>query len=118
MIDDIPFLHPPSQWDQGVQNAIITYKAAQASRDSMALDSPWLNLMRNAMNAHIWSFEHPDSLSTSATHSSAHPAIIDEPMWNKYRFARLTDQTNNFGLLPRSGASLGSSTAFCGPPTR
>ena len=68
--------------------------------DSMALDSPWLNLMRNAMNAHFWYFEHPDSLSTSATHCSAHPAIFGEPMWDKYRFARLTDQTNNFAEEP------------------
>ena len=71
-------------------------RVAKAVCDSMALDSPWLNLMRNSMNAHIWSFDHPDSLSTSATHGSAVPAIFDEAIWGKYRFASLADRTNNF----------------------
>jgi hypothetical protein len=41
-----------------------------------ALDSPWLNLMRNAPNTQIWSFRHADFLCVSATHGTAHLAIL------------------------------------------
>lgn len=40
--------------------------------DHTAIGGPWLNHMRNALNAQIWSFRHPDFLVASATHGSAH----------------------------------------------
>ena len=52
--------------------------------DNTVLKSPWLNLMRNAMNCQIWSFKHADFFCVSATHGSAHLALYDNYIWNKY----------------------------------
>ena len=38
--------------------------------DSTDITGPWLNLMRNALNAEILSFRHPDFLAVSVTHAS------------------------------------------------
>jgi hypothetical protein len=54
------------------------------------LEGPWLNLMRNSMNAQIWSFKHPDFLAVSATHGSAHLALYDDALWAKYQLGSLT----------------------------
>ena len=45
--------------------------------------------MRNALNAQIWSFKHPDFLAVSATHGSAHLALYDQAMWDKYQLTHL-----------------------------
>jgi intracellular sulfur oxidation DsrE/DsrF family protein len=47
--------------------------------------------MRNSVNAQVFSFGHADFLSVSATHGSAHLALFDQPMWDKYRLADLAD---------------------------
>jgi len=46
-------------------------------------------VMRNVMNAEIWSFRHPDFLCVSATHGSAQLALYDDAMWEKYGLAKL-----------------------------
>jgi hypothetical protein len=51
--------------------------------DNTVLDSPWLNLMRNSLNAQIWSFKHPDFLAVSASHGSAHFALYDDTICAK-----------------------------------
>ena len=51
---------------------------------------PWLNLMRNAMNAQIWSYKHPDFIAVSATHGTAQFALFDQTIWDKYQLATLT----------------------------
>jgi hypothetical protein len=40
--------------------------------------------MRNSMNVQVWSFNHPDFLCVSATHGTAHWALYDDFIWNKY----------------------------------
>ncbi len=78
-------LTSPDQWDDAALTEILRYapKSKQVW-DNTALESPWLNLMRNAMNAQIWSFKHPDFLTVSATHGTAHLALYDNYIWNKY----------------------------------
>jgi hypothetical protein len=64
--------------------------------------SPWLNLMRNAVNTQIFSFGHHDFLAVSATHGTAHLALFDEAMWDKYDLADLAGakfETNTL-ILP------------------
>ncbi len=75
----------PNQWDSEALNEILSYAGGPKQVwDNTDLTSPWLNLMRNAMNAQIWSFKHPNFLAVSATHGSAHLALYDNYIWGKY----------------------------------
>jgi len=39
---------------------VLAYQTpAQQAWDMTDIAGPWLNLMRNALNAQIWSFRHP-----------------------------------------------------------
>lgn len=99
-------LNHPEQWDHEALTEVIAYKAEPKQVwDNTALAGSWLNTMRNSMNTQIWSFRHPDFLCTSATHGSAHLAIFDEAMWDKYQFSKLTNgkyQSNSFVQEPES----------------
>jgi hypothetical protein len=53
------------------------------------LAGPWLNLMRNNLNVQVYSFKKPDFLIVSATHASAHLAMYDQAIWDKYQLAKL-----------------------------
>jgi len=78
-------LTSPDQWDSEALNEIIHYAGGPKQVwDNTDLTSPWLNLMRNSMNAQIWSFKHQNFLAVSATHGSAHLALYDNYIWNKY----------------------------------
>lgn len=84
-------LNAPDQWDSEALNEVLQYAGGPKQVwDNTDIASPWLNLMRNAMNAQIWSFRHPDFLAVSATHGSAHLALYDEMIWGKYGLAKLT----------------------------
>ncbi len=79
------------QWDEEALNLVLHYRGGPKQVwDNTVLKGPWLNLMRNAMNAQIWSFKHQDFLAVSATHGSAHLALYDDFIWSKYltRFTR------------------------------
>ena len=83
-------LNDPDQWDQAALSEVIAYRAGPRQVwDNTDIASPWLNLMRNSLNAQIWSFRHPDFLAVSATHGSAHLALFEQPMWDKYQLAKL-----------------------------
>ncbi len=78
-------------WDSEALDLVLHYRAGPRQVwDNTAIGSPWLNLMRNAMNTQIWSFRHPNFLCVSATHGSAHLALYDGFIWDKYRLGALT----------------------------
>lgn len=78
-------LTSPDQWDSEALDEIFHYAGRHKQVwDNTDITSAWLNLMRNSMNAQIWSFKHPDFLPLSATHGSAHMALYDNYIWNKY----------------------------------
>lgn len=89
-----------SYWDADALDLVIHYKGGPKQLwDNTDLESPWLNLMRNAMNAQIWSWKHPDFLAVSATHGSAHLALYDDYIWHKYDFPKMLKgkfKTNTF----------------------
>ncbi|MDQ0470222.1 thiosulfate dehydrogenase [Labrys wisconsinensis] len=91
-------LTSPDQWDHEALSDVIAYQSkAKQVWDNTDIASPWLNLMRNALNAQIWSFKHPDFLAVSATHGTAHLALYDQSIWDKYQLAKLAGdkfQTN------------------------
>ena len=83
-------LNETDQWDHEALGEVMAYKAGPKQVwDNTAIGSPWLNLMRNALNAQIWSFKHPDFLAVSLTHGSAHLALYDEATWDKYQLTKL-----------------------------
>jgi hypothetical protein len=78
-------------WDNEALNEIIAYRGTRKQVwDNTSLAGPWLNLMRNSVNAQIFSFGHKDFLAVSATHGTAHLALFDQAMWEKYELATLT----------------------------
>ncbi len=78
------------QWDADALDAVLHYAGGpKQSWDNTDIAGPWLNVMRNSMNAEIWSFRHPDFLCVSATHGSAQLALYDDGMWEKYGLAKL-----------------------------
>jgi hypothetical protein len=78
-------LTSPAQWDSEALDEVFRYAGGPKQVwDNTKLTSPWLNLMRNAMNAQIWAYNHPDFLVVSATHGTAHYALYDDYIWQKY----------------------------------
>ena len=83
-------INETDQWDHEALGEVMAYKAGPKQVwDNTAIASPWLNLMRNALNAQIWSFKHPDFLAVSLTHGSAHLALYDDATWDKYQLTKL-----------------------------
>jgi len=86
-------LNRPEQWDHEALSEVFAYRGAQRQVwDNTEIGSPWLNLMRNSLNAQVWSFRHPDFLAVSATHGSAHLALFDQPTWDKYGLSKLAGE--------------------------
>jgi hypothetical protein len=84
-------LNDADQWDHTALSEVIGYRGAPKQVwDNTDIAGPWLNLMRNALNAQVWSFRNPDFLVVSGTHSSAHLGLFDEPAWDKYQLGKLT----------------------------
>ncbi|MDE8349432.1 MAG: transcriptional initiation protein Tat [Acidocella sp.] len=93
-------------WDSEALNAVIHYKGSRKQVwDNTDINGPWLNLMRNAVNAQVWSWKHPDFLAVSATHGSAHLALYDQTIWDKY------------GLAGFTGGKLASNSLIIPPAT-
>jgi len=83
-------LQHPDFWDDEALKEIIAYRGTHKQVwDNTNLAGPWLNLMRNSINGQIFSFGHKDFLAVSATHGTAHLALFDQPMWDKYELAAL-----------------------------
>src|ERR1700730_2631752 len=79
----------PEQWDHEALSEILAYKPMpKQAWDSTDIAGPWLNMIRNALNAQIWSFKHPDFLAVSVTHGTANLALFDQAMWDKYQLTK------------------------------
>ena len=78
-------LTEPQQWDYEALNLLLTYHGGPRQVwDNTDISSPWLNLMRNATNAQVWSFKHPNFLAVSANHGTCHLALFQQHIWEKY----------------------------------
>ena len=72
-------LDHPDLWDDTALKEVIAYRGTpQQVWDNTDIGSPWMNLMRNSLNAQVFSFGHRDFLTVSATHGSAHLALFDQ----------------------------------------
>jgi hypothetical protein len=86
-------LNNPEQWDHEALTEVLSYRPAPRQVwDNTDIGSPWLNLMRNALNSQIWSFKHPDFLTVSVTHGTAQLALYDQATWDKYQLTRLAGE--------------------------
>ena len=84
-------LDDPNLWDHEAIGELLAYAGGPRQIwDNTDLKGSWINGMRNALNAQIFSFKHPDFLIVSATHGSAQLALLDEAMWDKYQLAKQT----------------------------
>ena len=98
-------LNDPEQWDAEALKEIIAYPSPYKQVwDNTDLGGPWLNLMRNSLNAQVWSFKHPDFLVVSATHGSAHLALFDDATWDKYQLTKLGRREIQIEYLEQGGA--------------
>jgi hypothetical protein len=93
-------LNHPEQWDHEALTEVFSYGAVQKQAwDNTEIGGPWLNLMRNALNSQIWSFNHPDFLAVSVTHGTAQLALFDQVMWEKYQLTRLAGEDFETNIL-------------------
>lgn len=102
-------LNNPDEWDHEALTEVLSYKPEPKQVwDNTEIGSPWLNMMRNALNSQIWSFKHPDFLTVSMTHGTAQLALYDQAMWDKYQLTRLAGEkfkTNTFIVEPKAAAA-------------
>ena len=78
------------QWDHEALALLLNYRGGPKQVwDNTDIASPWLNLMRNATNAQVWSFKHPDFLAVSANHGTCHLALFQQYIWGKYNLSRM-----------------------------
>ncbi len=102
-------LNHPEQWDHEALTEVLSYRPApKQAWDGIDIGIPWLDIMRNALNTQIWSFEHPDFLAVSVTHGTAVLALCDQAMWDKYQLARLAGEkfkTNTLILEQKAAAA-------------
>ena len=83
-------LESEDYWDHEALTELIAYRGGPKQIwDHKDLGGPWLNLMRNNLNVQIYSFKLPDFLIISATHASAHLALYDQMMWDKYQLSSI-----------------------------
>jgi hypothetical protein len=98
-------LQHPDFWDDEALKQIIAYGGDRKQVwDNTDIAGPWLNLMRNSLNTQIFSFGHEDFLAVSATHGTAHLALFDESVWDRYELSVLTGTrfTANTLILPKT----------------
>jgi hypothetical protein len=87
----VPFLlEDENYWDYEALAELIAYSGGPKQIwDTKDLGGPWLNLMRNNLNVQVYSFKRPDFMIVSATHASAHLAMYEQAMWEKYQLSKL-----------------------------
>src|SRR4030081_1649264 len=102
-------LDHPEQWDHVALTEVLAYRPAPKQVwDNTEIGSPWLNLMRNALNSQIWSFKHPEFLTVSVTHGTANLALYDQATWDKYQLTRLAGEkfkTNTLIIEQKAAAA-------------
>jgi intracellular sulfur oxidation DsrE/DsrF family protein len=102
-------LNNPEQWDHEALTEVLCYTPVpKQAWDSTAIGIPWLSLIRNTLNTEIWSFKHPDFLAVSVTHGTAHLALYDQAMWDRYQLTRLAGdkfKTNTLIIEQKAAAA-------------
>lgn len=96
-------------WDHEALAEVLSYRGApKQTWDNTDIAGPWINGMRNALNAQVFGFKHPNFLLVSSTHGTAHLALLDQAMWDKYQLGKLAGDKfpTNTLLTEQPGASV------------
>ena len=104
-------------WDDSALREVIAYRPpTKQAWDVTEIGGPWLNVMRNSLNAQIWSFGHKDFLVVCEAHGTAQLALYDQAMWDKYGLAKMAgpDFATNT-LIMDLPAAAANSTDFQNP---
>ena len=105
-------LTSPDTWDHEALSEVLAYRGGPKQVfDNVDVAGPWLNLMRNATNAQVFAFRHPDFLCVSATHGPAHLALLDQAMWDKYQLAKLAKIDRNTFIVEQKAAEAAEADA-------
>jgi hypothetical protein len=102
-------LNRQEQWDYEALKEVLSYSPVPRQVwDNTEIGGPWLNLMRNALNSQIWSYQHPDFLTVSVTHGTAQLALYDQAIWDKYQLTKLAGdefKTNTLIVAQKAAAA-------------
>ncbi len=98
-------LASPDDWDHEALREVLAYRGwPKQVFDNVDIAGPWLNLMRNSTNAQVFAFKHPNFLCVSATHASAHLALLDQATWDKYQLSKLAKTERNTFIVDQKGS--------------
>jgi intracellular sulfur oxidation DsrE/DsrF family protein len=107
----VPFMLTSTDlWDHDAAGEVLAY--AYRSRqmwEATDLSVAWLSLMREATNGQAFALGNPEFLPVAAVHGTAHLALFDQPTWDQYKLAGLTDgklDANSF-IVEKPGVSAG-----------
>ena len=89
----VPFmLTSTDSWDQEAADDVLAYRyRSRQMWEVTELSAPWPNLMREATNAQVFAHGNTEFLAVGAVHGTAHLALFDQPTWDMYDLAALTD---------------------------
>ncbi len=98
-------LASPDEWDHEALGEVLAYRGGPKQVfDNVDIAGPWLNLMRNSANAQVFAFKHPNFLCVSATHATAHLALLDQATWDKYQLSKLAKTERNTFIVDQKGS--------------
>jgi intracellular sulfur oxidation DsrE/DsrF family protein len=88
--DTVPFMIDRRElWDHEASDLLLSYRGDRKQMwESSDIGAPWLNLMREAMNGQVFAHGHPDFLPVAAVHGTAHLALFNQAMWDRYGLAK------------------------------
>jgi hypothetical protein len=99
-------LETREDWDDAAIREIAAYRGGPRQVwDNKDLASGWTGFMRNALNGQTLSFKNKDFLTVSMTRGDAQLALFDQPAWDKYGLAKLTNGkfASNTLIVPGDG---------------
>lgn len=92
-LQTVPFmLTSPDSWDREAADAVLAYGyRSRQMWEATDLSAPWPGLMHEAINGQVFAFGNREFLAVAAIHGTAQLALFDQPTWDRYRLAGLTD---------------------------
>jgi intracellular sulfur oxidation DsrE/DsrF family protein len=103
----VPFMvDTPEFWDHEAAALILGYRGRPSQVwENSDIGAAWPGLMRESLNGQVFAHHNPDFLSVSATHGSAHLALFNQEMWDKYDLAEKTGgvATRNTFIVEKPG---------------
>ena len=88
----VPFmLTSPDLWDREAADEVLAYSyRSRQMWEATELSAAWLDLMQEAISGQAFALGNPEFLAVAAVHGTAHLALFDQPIWDKYKLAGLT----------------------------